>query len=102
MPKSVRDMTDKEIIQAIEDPEYIWTEDDNRFLVYDYEIDNIEYDENRWTRSMGSIIKLGDHYYIIYWERGLTECQENEFYDDRPVPAHKVTKTITVETWEED
>lgn len=100
---SIRDMTEEEIIEAINNPKYIWTEDNNRFLVYDYEIDSIEYDENRWTRNMGSIIKLGDdHYYIIYWARGLTEYQENEFYDDRPTPVHKVAKTITVETWEEN
>lgn len=103
MSKPIEDMTEEEIIKAIEDPERPWTKYDSRFLLYDYEIDSIEYDESRWTRSMGSIIRLGaDHYYIIYWERGLTEYQENGFYDDRPTPVHKVTKTITVETWEED
>lgn len=103
MSKSIRDMTEEEIINAIKDPAYSWTEDDSRFLVYNYSITDIEYDENRWTRSMGSIIKLGDNqHYIIYWGRGLTEYQENEFYDDKPVAVHKVTKTITVETWEED
>lgn len=57
-------------------------------------------DNGRWSRSVESICQIGDRYFSIVWEQGLTERQENEYYN-QPVEVNKVTyeKTITVTEW---
>jgi len=70
-------------------------------LVWDFEEVSREYGDNRrWTRSVTSIIKIDDRFFCVNWENGLTECQENEFYD-QPYEVEKKTyeKTITVTEW---
>lgn len=76
------------------------SERDIRKLVWDYEIDREEGDCGRWTRHIHSIISINDRTFCIEWEQGLTEMQENEFYN-QPYEVEKVTyeKTITVTEW---
>lgn len=59
-------------------------------------------DNNRWTRGVESIVQIGNRFFSICWDEGLTECQENEYYG-QPVEVEKVTyeKTITVTEWKE-
>lgn len=57
-------------------------------------VDEIEYESDRWTQSMETIFKVGDDLWAIPWERGLTECQENEFYN-QPYRVIKKTRVIT-------
>jgi len=60
-----------------------------------------EYGENRrWSRSATSIVQIGERYFCLEWEEGLTECQENEYYEE-PYEVEKKTyeKTITVTEW---
>jgi hypothetical protein len=69
-----------------------------RELVFGFEVDRIEGDDRCWTRTNESIVKLGNRFFSIQWEQGLTECQENEFdYQPKEVISRKrkVTKTIT-------
>lgn len=41
-----------------------------------------EYGENgRWQRPVYDIVQLGDRYYSLTWYEGLTECQENSFFN---------------------
>ena len=54
----------------------------------DYEVEREEGDDRRWSRSITSYIKLKDRYFCIEWECGLTEMQENEFYNQ----PYEVTK----------
>jgi hypothetical protein len=70
-------------------------------LVWDFEEVDCEYGDNRrWSRSVTSIVKINDRFFCIKWENGLTENQENEFYD-QPYEVEKKTyeKTITVTEW---
>lgn len=73
------------------------TKEELRRLVWDYQVDSQEEDEGRWTKHMRAIVELCGDLYSIEYERGLTECQENE-YPYQPVKVKKVelTKTITV------
>lgn len=49
---------------------------------------------------MESIVCLCGRYFSIYWEEGLTEYQENEFYDQpEEVEKHEYDKTIHVVVW---
>lgn len=74
-------------------------------------------EDHRWTQDMTTIISLtkdelkelcpksvipdspSTHYFSIDWSRGLTEEQENEFYDDTAVEVfpHKEINTEIVE-----
>jgi len=72
--------------------------------ILEYEIESErEYGENRrWSRSVSSIIKLLDRYFYLNWEEGLTEMQENKFYDQPyEVKKHTYEKTIIVTEWRE-
>lgn len=96
-------MTDfeKEMLQKIDAGESL-SEHDIRRLVYDFEDRGArEYgDDGRWTRSVTSIIVLNDRYFAVDWEQGLTELQENEFWN-QPYEVEKKTfqKTIIVTEW---
>lgn len=76
--------------------------DKELYRLLDYEIEEErEYGEDdRWSKGVSSIIKLCDRYFLLYWRKGLTEMQENEFYD-QPYEVEKVQyeKTITVTEW---
>lgn len=87
------------MIQKIDKREKL-SEKELRILVQEYEIES-EWEENhRWTRSVCTIVKLDERYFAVNWEEGLTECQEDEFYE-QPYEVEKKTyeKTITVTEW---
>lgn len=60
-----------------------------------------EYGENlRWVRAVSSICQVGNRYFCLEWYQGLTEYQENEFYDQPyEVIKKEYEKTITVTEW---
>lgn len=77
------------------------TEKELSTLVYEFkEVAEIEGDHRRWAQSMQTIVQLGERLFSITWDRGLTENQEDEFYD-QPVEVEPRTyeKTITVTEW---
>ena len=43
---------------------------------------------------METIFKIGNDLWAVPWHRGLTECQEDEFWD-QPYRVVKKTRTIT-------
>ena len=65
-------------------------------LVYDgVEVDEIEGDSGRWTQGVQTIIDIDGELWAIDWDRGLTEYQENEFYN-QPYRVVKREKQIIV------
>ena len=57
---------------------------------------DIEYGENRrWTRTVTTEVEYQGRFFIIIWEEGLTENQENEFYN-QPYEVEKVTEVQTI------
>ena len=65
-------------------------------LVYDgIEVDEIEGDSGRWTQGVQTIIDIDGELWAIEWYRGLTEYQENEFYN-QPYRVVKREKQIVV------
>lgn len=65
-------------------------------LVWDgIRVDEIELGEGRWTKGMKTIIDIDNELWAIDWSRGLTECQENEYYN-QPYRVEKIEKEITV------
>ena len=61
-------------------------------------VDKIEGENRRWSRSVTSIVQLGERYFSIDWEEGLTEMQENE-YDNQPVEVKQKTEMVEVTKW---
>lgn len=99
----LRDMPDRarRIYKDIQDGESL-SESDLSYLVYNFELESEYGDNRRWTRSVDTIVELGGKHYSVTWEQGLTECQENYFYDQPvEVKLQEYEKTITVREWKE-
>ena len=76
------------------------TEKELKRLAYEYEIEKIVYDKNRWTMPISSVCKLLDRYFMVEWQEGLTEYQENEFLDQPyEVELHEYQKLVGVRKW---
>lgn len=59
------------------------------------------YGENRrWSRTVTNYFKVGDRYFSLDWEEGLTEYQPDEFFE-QPVEVEKYEheETIIVTNW---
>lgn len=71
-------------------------------LICNCEVERIEDGEGRWSKYMLSIVEgEDDKFYSLYWEKGLTECQDNYFEAQEAEEVEKRTfeKTITVTEW---
>lgn len=64
------------------------------------EIDGIEADYGRWTKTIETIIRVGDDLWCIPWECGLTECQEDEF-PWQPYRVERKERIVTQVYYEE-
>lgn len=59
------------------------------------EVHREEGEDRRWSKSVLSVIDIEGDLYAIEWEQGLTENQENEFYN-QPYPCTLKTKEIVI------
>lgn len=57
-------------------------------------VEEIEGCDHRWTREMQTIFKIDEQYYAIDWMSGLTEMQENEYWDD-PYKVERKEEIVT-------
>ena len=87
--------TEEELQELIQD--YLFTNQGDKI---EYEIIDTIYDDelNRWSRNVQTSIKYKNKYYSILWEEGLTEYQDNEFYE-QPYEVIKKTKVIEQDYW---
>ena len=61
-----------------------------------------EFDENRrWSRAATSIVAIpvdgGERLFAIYWDEGLTECQDNNYWAAAEVEYRADMKQVKVE-----
>ena len=69
-------------------------------VVYRYDVETEHGENRRWSRTNTTIVEMMGRFFSIDWEEGLTECQENEFYEQPyEVEKHTYEKTITVTEW---
>ena len=94
-----REHFDEIMVKKIDNKEPL-TEHELSSLVCEFAVDSEYGDNRRWTRTVTTIVGLCGRFFSIDWEEGLTECQENEFYN-QPFEVRKETyeKTITVTEW---
>ena len=59
----------------------------------------IEGADDRWTKDMKTIFRVGDDYWCLPWQRGLTKYRENRFYD-QPYRVVPKTEQIVVTIYE--
>jgi hypothetical protein len=69
------------------------------------EVDREVGENRRWTRTIESVIKLADMYFMVSWEQGLTENQEDSYFE-QPVEVFPVkygdnTIYVTQDVYEE-
>lgn len=91
---------EEEILRKIDAGESL-TEREIKELVFDgYEVDRENGENRRWTRTVCSVVEVGDRFFCIPWEEGLTEYQENGFYEQPyEVEKQEYEKTILVTEW---
>ena len=80
-----------------------FTEEQVKNLVWNNEVDRVEGENRRWSRTNTSVVKADDgKFYEIDWEEGLTEYQDDEYYAGWYNEVEQVTyeKTITVTEWQ--
>lgn len=78
------------------------TSDEVHFLVTECACEEGECgDHLRWHAPMYSIINIDGEHYILYWYRGLTEYQDDEYEAQYARKVQKIKRVITVEEWEE-
>lgn len=94
-----REHFDEIMVKKIDDKDPL-TEHELSSLVCEFAVDSEHGDNRRWSRTVTTIVKLCGRFFSIDWEEGLTECQENEFYN-QPFEVRKETheETITVTEW---
>lgn len=90
------------VLNKIDNKEKL-TERELKTLAYEFAEEEEEGDNRRWSQGIISYILLKDRYFVLQWERGLTECQENGFYYqpyevekktyEKTIPEHKVMVT---------
>ena len=93
------DKWELELLTKIDNKEKL-TESEISDLVCECEVE-VKYGQNRrWSRSATTISKLGDRYFRIEWENGLTENQPDDF-NNQPIEVElkEYEKTIIVKEW---
>lgn len=59
-----------------------------------------EGDDHRWQKEMFTVVKVENKFYGICWMKGLTECQENEYYEQPfEVACENKTEVVKKEIW---
>lgn len=63
-------------------------------------VDLVEGEDRRWTRLCAVIIKSPtDRFYRYYYDKGLTENQDDEYYVDTVDEVQAVERVTTTVVW---
>ena len=88
------------ILKKIENKEWLTAEDVELLINNDdFYIETVVIDKYDWTELVNTIIKLGGKYYSVYWQRALTENQENFFESQLAIEVEK--RAIETYSWVE-
>ncbi|PXV88392.1 hypothetical protein C8E03_108119 [Lachnotalea glycerini] len=90
---------EKDLLSKIDSGDRL-SERELKMLALEFDIERIEGGNRRWQREVRSICQLGERTFAVDWQEGLTECQENEFWE-QPIEVVKIEreKTINVIEW---
>lgn len=90
----------EEIYKKLQNQEKL-SEEEIGSLVWDSErVYEEEGDDHRWQREMFTVVKVENKFYGICWMRGLTEYQENDYYEQPfEVASENKTEVVKKEIW---
>lgn len=89
---------DEIMVERIDKNEEIEEEHLKRMV---YNGENIRYGENRrWSRTVCTVVEMCGRHFMIKWEEGLTENQDDTFME-QPVEVYKKTGMVVslVQSW---
>lgn len=91
---------DEIMVQKIDSHEDL-TEDELRALVWEHNnVARIEGENRRWSRTVRSVIELCGRYFEVDWEQGLTENQDDQFFEQPyEVELDTYKKVIDAHNW---
>ena len=88
-------MTDQEFLERFDKGEK-FSESELDSLRWEFnEVETLYGENRRWSRSAQTIFEVQGRLFALDWEEGLTENQENEFFD-QPYEVEKRTKVVEV------
>lgn len=70
-------------------------EDEISKLVYEYEVETTYGDDGRWHKEAQTVVCLNGRYFLVVWQKGLTEFQEN-FFGNQPYEVEKYEVPVTI------
>lgn len=88
-----------EVIRKIKAKEEFDEEELSELRWYFGATDEVHGENRRWSRAVTTIIQFEDYFVALDWDEGLTEYQENEYYD-QPYFVEPKKETIVVTRWE--
>ena len=88
-------MTEQEFLEKFDKGETFSERELNALRWELNEVETIYGGNRRWSRSAQTIFNVNGRLFALDWEEGLTENQENEFFN-QPYEVEKRTKTIVV------
>ena len=92
-------MSNKEFLTRYDNGEK-FTEEELSDLRWEFVEVDTQYGENhRWNRPATTIFRVEDRLFALDWWQGLTEMQENEFYD-QPYEVKEVKKMVEITEYE--
>lgn len=77
-------------------------EEDIKMIIEGFEIERNYGDFHRWDREVTSICQIYDTYYAIDWRQGLTEMQEDNYWDSQPYEVIPIEyqKLVMITEWQ--
>lgn len=93
-------MTEQEFVEKIDAGKSL-SESEIKSLIYDYDFGYVDIPGEllRWTQRMITIVKLCGRYFAIHWERGLTERQDDDFWNSFIKEVKPKERITTVTDW---
>lgn len=89
----MKTISEKEFLRKYDAGEAIPESDLLRYVWGAEEVSRGE--DRRWSRTIQSRVKIEDRYFLIKWEQGLTEMQDDTCYC-QPVEVRKVEYEVEV------
>lgn len=92
-------MTEQEFLQRFDSGDKFNEKEMWSMMDYFREIEVIYGDCEEWTQNMTTIFLIGDRYFALEWERGLTKYQE-DWVDKQPYEVTRKTRVVEETYWE--
>ena len=83
----------KKILDKFDSGENLNEEEIRKLLEYELEEFRYEGENRRWSRGITSICQIGNRYFSVNWEEGLTEYQPDGHFE-QPFEVEKIDRRI--------